>query len=71
MTEPLRLSTGQREALEALVKEGSEKAAAYALGITLSALQHRLTSARVRNSLTTYQLCAALGAEQREADLER
>lgn len=66
MTDPLHLSPGQREALEALVTAGDMKSAALHLGITMSALDNRLRQARVRNDATTFQLVHRLGQQDRE-----
>lgn len=51
----------QHEALEALARHGSMKAAAYALGVSTQALKRRLGKVRRRTGLTTYQLLHRLG----------
>ena len=51
----------QHEALEALARHGSMKAAAYAMGVTKAAVEHRIKKVRKRTGLTTYQLLHRLG----------
>lgn len=51
----------QHEALEALARCGSIKAAAHDLGIGTWALQHRLRKVRRRTGMTTLQLVHRLG----------
>jgi predicted DNA-binding protein (UPF0251 family) len=50
------LTRAQADALDALVRFGSQKEAAAALGISLRALKRRLQSARDRNGMTNVQL---------------
>jgi DNA-binding transcriptional LysR family regulator len=51
----------QYEALEALARCGSIKAAAHDRRLNRSAIQHRLRKVRRRTGLTTYQLIHRLG----------
>lgn len=51
----------QYGALEALARCGSLKAAAYDLGITKAAIEHRLKKVRKRTGMTTIQLVHRLG----------
>lgn len=51
----------QYEALEALARHGSIKAAAHRLGLTPTAVVHRLRKVRRRTGLTTPQLMFTLG----------
>lgn len=55
------VTAAQHEALEALARHGSMKAAAYGLGITRAAVEHRLKKVRKRTGLTTPQLMHRLG----------
>lgn len=55
------LTATQHEALEALARCGSIKAAAHDRGLTPTALQHRLRKVRRRTGLTTIQLVHRLG----------
>lgn len=68
----IRASPGQLAALGALAEHGSLKAAAHALGITPTALEHRLRKARERNEgRTTLQLVYRLGQERTDRRQER
>ena len=51
----------QHEALEALARCGSIKAAAHDLGLTPTAVTHRLRKVRKRTGMTTIQLVHRLG----------
>lgn len=51
----------QYEALVALACHGTMKVAAHALGITVSAFDHRMRKVRRRTGLTTLQLTYRLG----------
>ncbi len=55
------LTATQYEALEALARCGSIKAAAHDRGLTKTAIQHRLRKVRKRTGMTTYQLILRLG----------
>ena len=66
MTDQLRMTHAQAQALRALCEHGSVKAAAYALGIRPNAVACRLRKLRDRTGLTVYQLAAWLGAQERD-----
>lgn len=51
----------QYEALEALARCGSLKAAAHDRGVTKAAIEHRLKKVRKRTGMTTIQLVHRLG----------
>jgi DNA-binding transcriptional LysR family regulator len=51
----------QYDALEALARYGSIKRAAYGLGVSHAAVEHRLKKVRKRTGLTTHQLMHRLG----------